>query len=215
MKIKAVTFDFDGVLVESNLIKDQAFATLANEYPDHGVKMLQYHEENKHSPRKQKFEYYADHLFSDESRDEVIKSLNEQFSSLVVSQVSACEAVKGSIECLDFLKSRCELFISSVTPEPELKKILENRGLLHYFNKVFGNPPIIKRDAINTVMTLVDATAGEILFVGDSISDYQVSKEAGVHFLGRKSENYWKDESLFFVDDLLAAIPYIIENFGE
>ena len=79
-KLKAVIFDFDGVLAESNMIKEEAFIHLADQYPDHKNYILDVHQEKKHLPRKEKFETYASSIFKDQDPQLVVDELSKMFS---------------------------------------------------------------------------------------------------------------------------------------
>ena len=56
--LKALILDFDGVLVESNDIKTEAFKTVFAEYPEHHRRMIDYHHANMSLSRVEKFRYF-------------------------------------------------------------------------------------------------------------------------------------------------------------
>ena len=55
--IKAIIFDFDGVLVESNHIKTEAFKELFQDYPQHLDEIVKYHVLNGGLSRYIKIQY--------------------------------------------------------------------------------------------------------------------------------------------------------------
>ena len=55
--IKAIFFDFDGVILESVSIKGDVFQKLFADYPEHLAEILNYHLENGGVSRYDKFEY--------------------------------------------------------------------------------------------------------------------------------------------------------------
>ena len=55
--IKAILFDFDGVILESVDIKGLAFCKLFENFPEHVTKIVQYHHANGGISRFNKFRY--------------------------------------------------------------------------------------------------------------------------------------------------------------
>ena len=60
--IKAIAFDFDGVLVESSNIKTDAFRRLFSDYPDKVDELVEYHKKNMGISRYVKFQYFYEVL---------------------------------------------------------------------------------------------------------------------------------------------------------
>ena len=209
--LKAVIFDFDGVIVESNSIKNSAFYKLAKKYHPHSKSIIDYHLSNNHLSRQLKFEFFAENIFKKENRKEIIETLDKDYTDFTLDKIINCSFVKGLHQLLDFLKLKCDLFISSVTPIKDLTKIIEAKELDRYFLKIFGNPPTSKEQAIFEIQK--NYSKNEILLIGDSESDYRAAKESGINFLGRISEHYWQNSDIQFVPNLLEAKKYIQTNF--
>ena len=55
--LKAIFFDFDGVIVESAGIKTEAFRKLFSNYPDQVDEIVDYHKANAGISRYDKFDY--------------------------------------------------------------------------------------------------------------------------------------------------------------
>ena len=88
--IRAIAFDFDGVLVESVEVKTRAFARLFNtEGPDAVRKILDYHLENGGVSRFEKFKTIYRSILKRPLSEEQFRSLCERFSELVVDEVVA------------------------------------------------------------------------------------------------------------------------------
>jgi phosphoglycolate phosphatase len=186
-RIQAVILDFDGVLAESNDEKTVAFEELAAHFPEHREKMMEYHLANYSSPRMSKFEYFVTELMGRPGDVEMVKELARQFSELVVKRVIACPDVPGTREFLLEFSARLPLYISSVTPQEELRAILSARGLASFLVAAYGNPPHPKGEAIGMVLEREGLRPEEVVFVGDSISDYRAATEGRLVFLGRFS----------------------------
>lgn len=185
--IRALILDFDGVLVESNEEKTKAFEDLFALYQAHREAMMAYHLANYSRPRMAKFEHCVYELMGRLGDVEMIQTMARQFSEFVVRRVRACPDVPGAREFLDEFSRQVPLYISSVTPQNELREIVRARGIDSFFVEVFGDPPCKKSDAIRTVLTREKLLPPEAIFVGDSASDYRAAVEAGLEFVGRES----------------------------
>ncbi len=186
-KIKAIVLDFDGVIVESNAVKDAAFSEFFARYPQYTEAMQVYHDDNHALPRRHKFAYLVEVLMQRPGDAELINNIVEEFSALTAARVIACPEVPGAEVFLEEFAKHVPLYISSVTPQEELLRIIEARGISSHFRHVFGNPPHPKAEAIGVVLERERLQPNEIAFVGDSESDRQVALQTGLIFFARNS----------------------------
>lgn len=185
MEIKAIIFDFDGVLVESVDVKTQSFAEMYKPYGEDIVRLVTaYHLENGGISRYEKFRYYEEHLLGKSVCADNEKILAETFSKLVKDAVISAPFVPGAFEFLSSYRNDFVFFIASGTPEEELKEIVTLRGLDQFFIAVYG-APAKKEEIINEICMRHELEKCSVLMVGDSLSDYKGALAAGVHFVGR------------------------------
>lgn len=183
---QAIIFDFDGVIVESEEIKTQAFSELYRPYgKEITEKVVRFHAHNGGLSRYYKFRYFQQHFLAKppltESEE---KELDKRFSELVVDAIIAAQTVPGSLELIQQQAGRIPLFIASGTPETELKIIIERRGLISYFTKVRG-APALKKDILAEFLSTYALQPEEVLMIGDAMADYEGALANGVSFLGR------------------------------
>lgn len=200
--IGAIIFDFDGVLAESNQAKADAFDALFALYPAYAQAMRKYHRENYSSSRLVKFEYYVTGLMGYPGDHKMLQTMAGQFSDIVKQRVIASPDVPGARPFLEEFSKRVPLYISSVTPQRELREILQARGIDQYFVEAFGDPPVKKVAAINTVLTREGLSPAQVIFIGDSPSDYQVALRTGVRFYARDSGFGFDHDDIALYDDL-------------
>jgi len=180
----AIVFDLDGVILESVEIKTRAFRTLFKAYPEHLERIVHLHRENGGVSRYEKFEViYRDYLKRSLTDAEKAR-LGCEFSALVGEEMATCPYVPGALEFLAEQSERVPLFVVSGTPEAELGAILKKRDLQRYLRAYFGSPRY-KDALLREIMKLEKIGASEVVFVGDSITDFAASSSVGVHFIGR------------------------------
>ena len=204
-RIKTVVLDFDGVLAESNEVKDAAFGEFFQRYPEHAVAMQAYHREYHAQPRRVKFAYLVEELMQRPRDTGMIDCLTEEFSALVAERVIACPEVPGAGAFLAEFAPLVPLYISSVTPQNELDWILAVRKVAPHIRRAFGNPPYSKDAAIGNILEREGLDPSQVAFVGDSESDCQVARLTGLEFYGRDSGQPFTDPSLCLSEDMYAV----------
>lgn len=182
---RALIFDFDGVIVESEHIKSRAFAAM---YRGHGEAVaaaaVAHHEANGGISRRQKIRHLHRTLLGIELGEGELEALCRQFSVLVEDEVVACERVPGAYEVLEAQHGQRPMFIVSGTPQEELVRIIAGRGLDRWFTEVWGSPPE-KSPTIRDILARHGVAPDEVLFIGDAAADWRAAQETGVRFLGR------------------------------
>ena len=183
--IKAVIFDFDGVLVESVDIKTGAFAKLfEKEGKDVVKKVVDYHLKNAGVSRFEKLEYIYKNILGRPLPKSEFEDLCQKFARLVTNEVVAAPYVKGAREFLRRSYSRYACFISSATPQLEIEEIVRRREMERYFKGVYGSPKA-KKDIVKDIMMMNGLAGHESVYVGDALSDYGAAKANGVIFIAR------------------------------
>ena len=192
--IKAIIFDFDGVLVESVDVKTKAFAKMFEEEGEEVVrKVTDYHLVNGGVSRVRKFEYYYEEILKRSLSDEKLEELCDTFSRLVIDEVINSSYVKGAEEFLDEFYSKLDFYVASGTPEEELREIVKCRGMEMYFKGVYGSPRQ-KSEIARKILLQNGYNSDEVVFIGDSITDLNGAQESGIRFIGRTVDS---DHTLF------------------
>jgi phosphoglycolate phosphatase-like HAD superfamily hydrolase len=202
---RVVVFDFDGVILESGDIKTEAFVELFAEHREHLGAIRAHHLGNLGVSRFKKFEWiYANLLrlpFTDATRSE----LGDKFSALVFKKVCEAPFVPGAREALEAIAAtKVPMIVASGTPQEELDRIVDVRGLRSFFAEVYGTPNE-KADVLRKVMARYECSPTDVLFIGDGTSDHDAARAAGVKFLARRTPElapYWTQCGAACVDDL-------------
>lgn len=207
-KIKALIFDFDGVILESSDIKTEAFLELFKEYPQYQQAILEYHIEHQGITRFKKFRWIYKTLLNREYDETIEQQLGEAFSAIVFDKIMKAPFVPGALELLKKMESKMPAFIASGTPDSELIKILENRNLDHFFSAVYGSD-LKKEEIIQKIKKEYHFNSSEIVFVGDAVSDFKAAMSENLHFVARDTPpmtNFWAEKNIKPVENLLEIL---------
>jgi len=184
MTFRAIVFDFDGTLVESNQTKTQGFRALFQEYPEQVEEIVALHLRHGGRSRFEKFAMIYRDILHRVPQPGEFDELGERFGQLVADAVIACPMVEGASSFLERFSGKLPLIVVSATPGPELERILESRGLSRYFAEVHGSPRT-KDVIVRGVLERYGWRPDQVLFVGDMPADYEAAVAAGVPFVGR------------------------------
>ena len=182
---KAIALDFDGVILESAVIKTQAFSGVFKNYPEHLEAIINHHLNNVGVSRYEKFKYIYKNILRTGLPRMQMDRLGKRFTELTLEKVKVCAEVPGAVEFLNEVSGNCFLFVVSGTPQKELEEVIEFRRLSSYFTRVFGSPPA-KNKIFSEILKYWRLKAEDIVFVGDSMTDFTEAHSVGVPFIGRK-----------------------------
>jgi HAD superfamily hydrolase (TIGR01549 family) len=188
MNIKAIFYDFDGVIKDSTKIKTEAFYDLYLPFGEEiAQKAMAHHIAHGGISRFEKFKYYHATFLNITLSQEEINEWAEKFSTLVLKKVIASNYVPGAENALKTLSTEYEQYIITGTPKHEIDIVLKELGLDIYFKEVYGSP----ENKISISQRILDQQKykpNEVLFIGDASTDYEAAKAFSLHFLLREHE---------------------------
>jgi phosphoglycolate phosphatase-like HAD superfamily hydrolase len=181
---KAMIFDFDGVLADSVDVKAEGFSKIFEAFgSDVQEQVIQYHLLNPGLDRFRKIRAIYSEVLNRRITTCELENLAECFSKCIVQKVIDATPVGGSIEFLERWHRRALLFVVSATPDTEILKIVEARGLSKYFKEVLGSEKN-KSENVKFLMENYRFCSNECVYFGDSIKDYEAANSNGVYFIG-------------------------------
>ncbi|MGB3211710.1 MAG: HAD hydrolase-like protein [Desulforhopalus sp.] len=186
--LQAIFFDFDGVIVDSNPIKTEAFRTLFREYDGEVIaEILSYHQQNGGISRVEKIRHAHQDIIKQPLTDEQVRDWAAEYSRLVVEKVIGVDWICGARAFLDSLPGGLPVFVISGTPEDELRHIIKHRKMSGYFQEILGSP-IRKPVHIRNLLTDYLLVAEQCVFIGDALTDYNAARETNLQFIGIQGE---------------------------
>ena len=183
--IKAIIFDYDGVIAESVNVKTDAFAELYKPYGRNIVqKVIKHHEANGGVSRFEKFRIYHKRFLGKDINQQKVDELTKQFSDLVLQKVIDSPYVKGAYGFISSNYQRYDFHISTGTPTEEIETILNRKSIRKYFKEVYGSPE--KKDMhVKEILKKYGYEISEVVFIGDALTDRDAARNNNISFIGR------------------------------
>ncbi|WP_230848225.1 HAD family hydrolase [Stutzerimonas stutzeri] len=178
-----VVFDCDGVLLDSNRIKTEAFHAAAMPYGDDAAQqMVAYHKAYGGISRQEKFRWFFLELLGHSvlPEDQYHQAL-DRYARQVREGLEQCAVAPGVQDLLRKIPESCQRYVVSGGAEDEVRWVLGLKGLAGYFQGIYGNPT----DKLELVRRLEQRQAmpGARLYVGDARYDHVVAEHFGMDFL--------------------------------
>ena len=213
--IKAIFYDFDGVIKQSTDVKAQAFYDLYLPYgQDIADKVVDHHNLNGGVSRYEKFVYYHKNYLSIDLDKDELEFWASKFSDMVLKKVIDSPYVKHAEKQITKLSSQLKQFVITGTPQSEIDFIIEELGINSYFVEVCGSPNS-KIFWSNYLMKKYNLNNNNVLFIGDSPTDYKAATECKLHFLlinNKENSFFFNDIDVLKTDDL-NDLNNLINNF--
>ncbi len=182
---KTLVFDCDGVILNSNRVKTDAFYQAALPYGEAAAQaMVDYHVANGGVSRYLKFAHFLEQLVPEYAAGRSgpnLDELLEHYANAVLEGLLSCEVAPG----LEQLRKRIpntRWLIVSGGDQTELRHVFAQRGLTELFDGgIYGSPDT--KDEILARELKSNTIQMPALFLGDSKYDYQAASTAGLDFV--------------------------------
>ena len=180
-----LVFDCDGVVLNSNRVKTDAFYQAALPYGQAAAQaMVEYHTARGGVSRYKKFAYFLEQIVPEKAPytdGPALESLLQRYAEEVRQGLLTCEVAAG----LEQLRERTAVarwLIVSGGDQAELRDVFAQRGLARFFDGgIFGSPDT--KDEILQRELASDNIQQPALFLGDSKYDFQAANAAGLEFV--------------------------------
>jgi HAD superfamily hydrolase (TIGR01549 family) len=138
--------------------------------------------------RYEKFKIICEDFLERPATTAELERLSEEFSRFCVQKIIDVAYIPGAFEFISRHCSDYDLYVASSAPEIELKEIIKQRGLADFFKGTYGTPRK-KVEICRAILEQNRLAPHQVVFIGDSITDYEVALHCGTHFIGRVDEN--------------------------
>jgi phosphoglycolate phosphatase-like HAD superfamily hydrolase len=213
--ISTVVFDFDGTLVDSNAIKRQGYFAVVAGHPG-GAECMQAVLGRVTGDRRAVLTAYREAALKREagplpSVDELVQNYGDH----VDGQVSAAREVEGAAALLRELKrAGRRIYLSSATPLTSLRRILEQRQWLQYFDDVFGHPAS-KPETLRVILEVAGVKPRAVAVVGDGVDDRDSAASIGCAFFPvGEARGAERTERVYTLPELLDVLTSQLHSPG-
>jgi phosphoglycolate phosphatase-like HAD superfamily hydrolase len=176
-------FDCDGVILDSNRIKTEAFREVALPYGDAAAQALvAFHVAHGGVSRYAKFAHFLSHILGrGHAPEPEVAALAAAYGEQVYLKLLDCPMAEG----LAALRAACPgagWMVVSGSDQAELRRVFAARGLDALFDQgIYGSPA--NKDEILARELATGTIKQPALFVGDSRYDHEAATRAGLHFV--------------------------------
>lgn len=207
---RTLIFDCDGVVLDSNWVKTEAFRAAALPYgaeaADH---LVRWHMANGGISRYKKFSYFLENIVPRGQPGPGFEKLLERYGMEVRKGLASCSVASGLEELRQKTQYKNWLIVSG-GDQAELRSIFRQRELDGLFDSgIFGSPDtkdkILERELRNCTIRQ------PALFIGDSTYDFYAARGVGVDFVfvsGGTEVRDWQD---FVADNALNSIEKLAD----
>ncbi|MBR9867926.1 MAG: HAD family hydrolase [Oceanospirillales bacterium] len=178
---QTLVFDCDGVILNSNKIKSQAFYEATKHFGHEPAQALvNYHMHNGGISRYAKVKYFINEILKQEFDETLYQDLLARFAQAVKGGLMTCDIAEGLPELKT--KTKSKWLVVSGGDQNELSEIFAARNLEKYFDGgIFGSPD--SKDVILDREISAKNITRPALFLGDSKYDYQAASFANLDFV--------------------------------
>jgi phosphoglycolate phosphatase-like HAD superfamily hydrolase len=206
-KYKTIVFDCDGVVLNSNKIKVDAYYGVAKRMggSDADAQAFVHHHVTKGSfPRNGKIEYYLKQIVKQPITTELVQKYLEAFEDILDKSLMQCE-IAPALLALKKATPQASWMLLSGGDQAELRRVFPRRNidghnLAEMFEAgIFGGPDqkdeVLAREIANGNIQL------PALFIGDSKYDHQAATKAGLDFVFLSDWTEVKDWQQYCADN--------------
>jgi phosphoglycolate phosphatase-like HAD superfamily hydrolase len=187
---KVILWDFDGVILDSNAVRDLGFKKVLSAYPDDQVnELMRFHHANGGLSRYVKFRYFFEEVLGQNISEEELLKLANSFSVIMKSLLINPNLL--ILDSVNFIKHNFEKYkmhIVSGSDQTELRFLCEELELTPYFHSIHGSPTA-KKVLVKNVLHEFKFDVKDCILIGDSINDYEAAIYNGIDFAGYNNLN--------------------------
>ena len=173
-------FDCDGVILNSNKIKTDAFYKLALSFGElYAQKLLIHHLENGGISRYEKIKFFQKNILKN-TNIKLYQKLVDNYGKILKEKLIKAEISKGVFKIKQFFPNS-KITVVSGSDQNELRWLFKEKKIDHIFNNgIFGSP----KNKIEILEEIFSGFKGQekSIFIGDSKYDFEVSKFFKIDF---------------------------------
>jgi phosphoglycolate phosphatase-like HAD superfamily hydrolase len=197
--IKIIFWDFDGVILNSNEVRDNGFETVLKDFPTEQIEqLLTYHKQNGGLSRYVKFRYFFEHVRGEEVSE---KEVNEWAAKSSIIMLNSLKDKTLLIpETNDFIEKNYlnyKMHIVSGSDQSELRELCKSLEIEHFFKSIHGSPTP-KKKWVKELIEKHRYDPNECVLIGDSFNDWEAASTSQINFLAYNNKQLEKYNTINF-----------------
>jgi len=178
-RIQAIIFDFDGTIVDSENIKQEAFKNLFRPFDlQDKVDVTKGGKD-----RYDKIRYYYKKLLNHNLSWNQLECIANNYHDMTFEKIVNAPYIEGAMEFIKACDLHITMFVVSGTPTDELINIMIKRKITKYFQEIIGSDDY-KLTLIKGLLAKYHYDPDRVIYIGDKLEDYGDAKKAGIKFFG-------------------------------
>ena len=208
-KYNTIIFDCDGVILNSNFQKIEAYRNTAISYGASKIQaedLVSYHVSLTGISRNIKFKYFLKEIMGEHVIDSSMKKLVDTLNIEVITLLKNCEVASG-IEKLKSHTKKSTWMVASGGDQEELRFLFKKKNIASFFEGGIYGSPSSKYQIVEE--KLKDKIFLPTLFLGDSLYDIQTAQKYNLDFIfvyGWTDLKDWKkicnENSLIYIEKI-------------
>lgn len=183
---EVILWDFDGVIIDSNSVREFGFREVLKEFDSEQVEQLiDFHNANGGWSRYVKFRYFYEEILKRPISESQVQELANRFSSIMVESLPNPELLIEETVCFiqKMHSKRKQMHIVSGSDGSELRTLCEQLELSKYFLSINGSPTP-KTALVKAIIDNGNTSTSQYCLVGDAVNDYAAANQNEIQFFG-------------------------------
>jgi phosphoglycolate phosphatase-like HAD superfamily hydrolase len=181
-----ILWDFDGVIIDSNSVRELGFREVLKEFDAELVEQLiDFHNANGGLSRYVKFRYFYEEILERPISESKVQELANRFSSIMVESLPNPELLfEETVRFIKEMNSQGKhMHIVSGSDGNELRSLCEQLELSKYFLSINGSPTP-KSALVKAIIDNGNISASQYCLIGDAVNDYDAANQNEIQFFG-------------------------------
>jgi phosphoglycolate phosphatase-like HAD superfamily hydrolase len=189
-KLETLLWDFDGVILDSMVVRDIGFERIFEAFPKHQVdELLDFHRTNGGWSRYIKIEHFFKNIAKIEFTQEDVLKYAANFS--VIMKKELINPTRLIADAVDYIKAhymKQNFHIVSGSDHTELNFLCKELDLARYFISIHGSPTA-KTKLVSDLLSKHSYNNKTSGLIGDSINDRDAAEANDISFYGYNNKS--------------------------
>jgi len=197
-QFKTILWDFDGVIMNSNEVRDRGFAEVLKTFPKEQVaELLSFHKKNGGLSRYVKFRHFFEKIRDEKVTESQIREFTDKFSIIMLeSLLDPNLLIEDTMHYITKWHKNINMHIVSGSDQKELRFICKSLAIDVYFKTIHGSPTT-KIDLVEGVIKEFNYKPSACILIGDSFNDFDAAKSNSIYFAGFNNFDLKKLNSMY------------------